>query len=50
MVKRKGKGITIEFINTPKAGAKLQRGAIKGLADLAKLNKADRIIIVFDRE
>ena len=44
------KGITIEFINTPKAGTKCKRGLFKQLEELAKLNKANRILIVFDRD
>ena len=52
MKRKKAKGITIEFINTPKEGAKMKApGAwLDALVETAKLNKANRILIVFDRQ
>lgn len=44
------KGITVEFINAPKGGPTFQHSLPDQLVKLAHLNKATRILIVFDRD
>jgi hypothetical protein len=50
MKRKQDKGVTIEFINTLPVGAIFKRDMFKALVELAKLNNADRVLVVFDRD
>lgn len=43
------KNPVIELVNAPKVGATFPSGMLEGLLEIARLNKAKRLIVVFER-
>jgi hypothetical protein len=43
------KGPSVEIVNMPKRGMVIERGLMEKLVKLAEMNKAKRLLIVFER-